>query len=369
MRILHLLPAAKAGGAPVVLLHYLRASKGIEHYLVTRRFSSALFNALAIQCAEVHDSNISAMSFRAALRVLGFAIRLHPHIVHAHGKGGALYALVLTLLPARRFRIIYTLHGFHNRFGGIRGLIYERFEMFLSSHVDAYVAVSESEREAFVRSRIPGNLSKVHVIPNGVPEDRRGLPLVERTQLDRHKWNIVTLSRISNQKDLLTMMRAIFVARKVSALDIGLHVIGGYMEEDRTYYREVQQCVNDLNLDGHVNFWGELFSAGSYLHHFDVYLSTALWEGLPTGIIEAFLNRIAVVATDCMGNVDLVVHGETGYLAKMKQPEDIAEKLILCIHDTRRVDIVESAYSRARRRFSVQSHVTKLESLYCSVMK
>jgi glycosyltransferase involved in cell wall biosynthesis len=45
-----------------------------------------------------------------------------------------------------------------------------------------------------------------------------------------------------------------------------------------------------------------------------VYLSTAAWEGLPYGVLEAMNASCALLLRDVPGNRDLVIPGENGYL-------------------------------------------------------
>jgi hypothetical protein len=50
------------------------------------------------------------------------------------------------------------------------------------------------------------------------------------------------------------------------------------------------------------------------LGRLDVYLSTSLWEGLSLGALHAMAAGMPLVMRRCCGNVDLVRHGENGYL-------------------------------------------------------
>jgi glycosyltransferase involved in cell wall biosynthesis len=60
--------------------------------------------------------------------------------------------------------------------------------------------------------------------------------------------------------------------------------------------------------------WADKATLNSYLSRTLVYLSAALWEGLPFGVIEAMDAGCALLLHDVPGNRDLVRQGENGYL-------------------------------------------------------
>jgi hypothetical protein len=50
------------------------------------------------------------------------------------------------------------------------------------------------------------------------------------------------------------------------------------------------------------------------LNNIDIYMQTSLWEGLPIAVLEAMAMEKPVIATNIIGNKDIVVHNETGFL-------------------------------------------------------
>lgn len=50
------------------------------------------------------------------------------------------------------------------------------------------------------------------------------------------------------------------------------------------------------------------------LETLDVYLQTSLWEGLPIALLEAASREIPIIATDIIGNKDIIATGKTGFL-------------------------------------------------------
>ena len=66
-----------------------------------------------------------------------------------------------------------------------------------------------------------------------------------------------------------------------------------------------------------------------------VFLSTAAWEGLPYGVLEAMSSGCALLLRDVPGNRDLVIPGENGWLFNTK--EEAIECLKIMLKDKERL--------------------------------
>ncbi|WCB45560.1 glycosyltransferase [Nitratidesulfovibrio vulgaris] len=64
-----------------------------------------------------------------------------------------------------------------------------------------------------------------------------------------------------------------------------------------------------------ITGWLKHQEAVKHLGALDIYVHTSLWEGLPFSIMEAMALERPVVASNIIGNNELVVHGKTGFLA------------------------------------------------------
>lgn len=60
--------------------------------------------------------------------------------------------------------------------------------------------------------------------------------------------------------------------------------------------------------------WVDRATIFSMLKSCDCYVSASDWEGMPVSIIEAFMCNIPVVAHHCAGNIDVIEHGNTGFI-------------------------------------------------------
>ena len=102
--------------------------------------------------------------------------------------------------------------------------------------------------------------------------------------------------------------------------------------------------------------------------YFDIYVSAALWEGLPTGLIEASLAKIPIVATNCTGNID-VINNERGYLYEtgdFKAAVDLIEYIIRNKEENN--EKIINAYKFSLEKFSIEKNIELLERLYMEVL-
>lgn len=367
MKILHVFPVTRQGGVPKVVLSLIQNDPQNQHLVATQKGDEILFNEFQKHAHQVFELQLLTLNL-ATLWALNRLIRKEkPDIVHAHGKGALFYVFLCTLLSlGKKFGFIHTFHGFKNKFSGIAGFLYPKIERLISLVVDRYIAVSESEKQVVIQhAKIPE--AKIQVIHNCVDVNHQSLPDSYRAKMQGFEQQIVTLSRISYQKDLETMLRAMAIVRQ-SFPKAGLHIMGGYIDTDLANQQKVQSLLKELRLEDNVLIWGEVHQASSYLHEFDLYWSTARWEGLPTAIIEAMLSQIPVVATAVTGNIDLVEHQKTGLLTKVEDAQTNADAVCqIFANPNLAKSLASEALAFVGGNFSLNRYVTSMSHLYQEV--
>jgi glycosyltransferase involved in cell wall biosynthesis len=366
-KVIHLFPAYKLGGAPVCVLRFIKSTKNLyEHSTIAKLEDLDLF--LSFQDAsngECYNIDLTSFSLKNFFRVLKIILKLKPDIVHVHGKGGAIYGFLIAIISLKHFKLFYTFHGFYKKWEGFKWFLYLIFEKLFSALYDRCIAVSASEG-SYVIECLKLNKHKLIVIPNGVYVTHENLPNLICDSLSKHKTNIVTLSRFSHQKDLETMIKSFFEIKK--NYSVGLHIFGGFLANDVIYYQNVMKIIKDFNLQEDVYIWGEYSDAASFISYFDIYWSTAKFEGLPTAIIEAFLNKTLVVGTNCRGNVDLIINGKTGYLAEVGSVQSNVDVIIRSINNLNSdytLQIINTAFEIALS-YSIENQIERTNILYCS---
>ena len=108
-----------------------------------------------------------------------------------------------------------------------------------------------------------------------------------------------------------------------------------------------------LGVADHIHFTGVRCDIEELYQAMDLLVSSSLWEGLPTVIIEAVASRVPVVCTSVSGSVELVRNGITGLVVPPGSPSALTEAILQLIDDMGLAkEMADRAFVSARR-FSI----------------
>ncbi len=144
-------------------------------------------------------------------------------------------------------------------------------------------------------------------------------------------WTKVTLIRFTwddscpakRVKDLIWAFELIRVMHR----EVVFVIVGDGPERAR-----LEQFAHSLEIGTRVKFLGHRDDAQRLLPALDVFWLASDFEGLSNSIMEAMAAGLSVVASDIAPNRELVVHGQTGYLAPVGDRvafAQLAERLLV----------------------------------------
>lgn len=208
-------------------------------------------------------------------------------IIHLHSSKAGFLGRIGSFLLDKSSRTIYTPHAISFLRLDVspkKRKIFIWMEKFASFFGGKIIACSQSEKEAIEEQGI----KNVTFINNGIK------PLqIEKKVNTSDKITIISVGRLSIQKNP-KLFNDIALEFKDNSNIQFIWCGNGELKSELT--------SPNIKCTG----WIERKELESYLANADIYLSTALWEGLPLSVLEAMSIGLPLVLSNCVGNRDLV---------------------------------------------------------------
>ena len=277
-------------------------------------------------------------------------------IVHSHGKGAGIYSRMLKILNPR-LKIVHTLHGVHiGEYGFLKKTAYIFLERFLTQFTDKFINVSNSEKSVCLELGL-FKKSKSEVVYNGIKALLKDSDAKIKFNLSRKKV-VTTISRFDYQKN---MSLAYEIAKNFKDNpDIVFLWLGD--GDDRVKFESMAQK------DGaNIIFTGFTDEVPAYLSATDIYLSTSRWEGLPYALIEAQLLGVPIVATNVVGNNEVVENDKNGFLFESAQ--QACRDIEILLNDEKIYGKMQSeALLNFKYKFDIGIAIYKVEKIYKEIL-
>lgn len=284
--------------------------------------------------------------------------RTRPDIVHTH----CWVTLVEGYLAARMAGIASVIHSEH----GImeerpRNVRVQRWLWHRAAQVTA-VSAPLAERMASV---VGFSRDRIQVIPNGVdtesfrPLEINDSQLRQRLGLPAEGFLIGMVARLVPVKNHAGVFHALARLRERN-IEADLVLAG-----DGPLRTALQRLAEDLHIQEHVHFLGDVAHVGHLLNSLDVFVLNSHSEGMSNTILEAMACGIPVVATSVGSNSTLVAEGESGCLTPPDNYDALAQALAkLAEQQVLRRSMGKAARLRIEKHFGITSMVEAYRQLY-----
>jgi glycosyltransferase involved in cell wall biosynthesis len=281
--------------------------------------------------------------------------REKPDVVHAHLPHATWLARWSRLAVPLRV-LVDTLHTSSTGTRG-RQLGY-RWSGWLT---DKVTAVSQSVAEAYFYARMV-TADKLTVLPNGVDADAwrpdaavRNALRSELNMEDKFLW--LAAGRLEAVKDYPSLLRAMVEVPESARLVIAG---SGPLEND------LLRLSTLLGLERRVRLIGFDRDVLPWMQTADGFVLSSRWEGLPMGLLEAAACALPAVATDVPGTREVIVDGETGWLAPTGDASALGEAMTRMMQTPpeKRRTIGQRARQNVIDRFSLNAVLDQWETQY-----
>jgi len=369
-RILHLITSFEVGGTERQAVELLKRidRQRFDARLAAIRLDGPLYREVAEMFPRIPlfplTSFYNVNAAKQLMRLRNWIVRKKVNILHAHD----FYAGLIGAAAAR--------------LAGVRVIASQR-HMLLSdrrahewgtrlTHRLAHRVLVNSEA---IRDRI---LSGGHIAPEKIVVIYNGLSgAVERAALDgdrRAKQRAALLRELNLDGDAkligcvarLQPVKGhryfIEAASHVAAVEPNAHFL---LVGDGALRREIEEQAARLGVGDRVHFLGDRDDAALISAGFDVAVLASLSEGLPNAVMEAMAAGAPVVATAVGGTTELVIDGETGFLAPPTDAEALARRILDTLRNPEwSARMAAHGRRRALSQFSMRRMVESVERLY-----
>lgn len=247
----------------------------------------------------------------------------------------------------------------------IREIIKNKFEnRIISSIVNYYsdIVITNSKATA---NAIMVNKEKVKVVYNAVERVK-----IDKSQIkgENDKFVVGMAGRINRWKGQGLFINA---AEKVlEKCPNTLFVIAGSAYTGEEYLEEeLRSIIADKKLEKSIKLLGQVNNMGKFYEGIDLFVLPSI-QPEPFGlvVIEAMDAGIPVIATNHGGPKEIINDGENGYLVDFKDPNEMAEKIILLESNLElRRKIAENAERMKREKFSVETMVKNIREILIEI--
>ena len=210
---------------------------------------------------------------------------------------------------------------------------------------DSMVSNYKVPREKIINLDNPVDFSRIDISIQTNP--------IEQTQ----RFTIVTMGRLVEQKDHVTLLKAVASVAKTHSIRV---VIMG----DGPLRHKLETLAQELGINNLVEFWGFIQHPFPYIAAADLFVLSSKWEGFGKVLAEAMGCGTAVISTDCpYGPNEIIENGRSGLLVPVGDPEGLAEAITRLLDDPElRNRLATEGRSRVREIYNAQKCTQLLEN-------
>ena len=237
-----------------------------------------------------------------------------------------------------------------------------KIKCFLYRFADVIVPNSYSQG-TFIAKHFPYLANKISVITN-FTDTVYFSP--DNTVPSNKNLYVLTVARITPQKNILNYLEAIYLLRQKGITDVFFHWVGGAQNpNDEQYSRIVQQKVKELGLETVLTFHGQTRDIIEYYPKCDIFCLPSSFEGFPNVVCEAMSCGKPIACSRVCDNPRIVSESVNGLLFDPCDPKDIADKLkeLIDMPEDMRKDWGRKSRTIALEMFSREAFVDKYISI------
>lgn len=287
---------------------------------------------------------------------------LHVHYAIPHASAAFMAKQILASTYGIHIPVVTTLHGTDITLVG-KDVTFKPVVEFSINQSDGVTAVSNHLREATFTSF---NIRRdIEVIYNFIDLSRFNHKAKDYFKKAIAPHNEKILVHTSNFRKVKRTADVIRVFQKINAvIPSKLLMVGDGPERVNC-----EMLCRDLGVCERVRFLGKQDAVEEILSVADLFLMPSETESFGLAALEAMACKVPVLSSDAGGLPELNIQGETGFLSKIGDIDDMAEKGIYILGDDERLLSFKNNALRRAEDFNLSKILPLYEAYYREVLE
>lgn len=214
------------------------------------------------------------------------------------------------------------------------------------------------------RAREKGYQGKVSIVPNGVDENLLTIHREESKPLPR--FVIFSASRLVRKNGIDLLIEACAMLK--DSFNFKVILAGEGVEREKLKLQSEQLGIQDR-----IEFLGGISYAQlpEYYKKANIFVRPSRSEGLGTAFLEAMAAGLVTIGTSVGGIPDFLKDGETGFISKSEDAEDLARVIrkVFELSDDAKNNIIKNAKSEISKRFLWGNVAVQMDNIFLSELR
>jgi glycosyltransferase involved in cell wall biosynthesis len=382
LRILHIIPNLRKGGAERLLLNIcneLNTRNDIQVKLIVFRTNNS-YSFLTEQLDWTIIPSVVRPSISSKWEVHVTALQraienFQPDIIHSH-----LFETEIVLSQINYPNAKYVVH-FHDNMIQFENWkwrnIFEKVKLTnyyekgiveagYRKRKTAFIAISK-DTQHYLKRVLP--IASVTLLHNAInvkrfqkPEKHINVEEQSTRKILNSQFSILNLVNIGS---FVPKKNQIFLLDIIVELNKRGQRVNCFFLGDGPIKAEVEDRAKELAILDQCQFLGNVENVEEYLWNSNIYVHSATYEPLGLVLLEAMAAGLPVVTLDGRGNRDLMENGKNGFILTEKNPKHFAEKIL----EVKNNEEMKKYNVKFAQKFDIVNYTNKLLEFYQTVLK
>ena len=189
------------------------------------------------------------------------------------------------------------------------------------------------------------------------PPSFLGYEKIKKNKKKNKIFKILTVGRLSWEKDIYTMIKAI---NEIKEKNIILQILGTGNEKD-----DIKRFIKKYKLQNRIFLLGHKKNPRDYYLESDLFINSSYFEGFPNAIVEAINFNLPVICSDTTSGVrEITLNGKGGDLFKVGDYKNLAKKIALFYQSPKILNKKLIIARKNIKNFSIEKNVEKYEFVF-----